>query len=189
MTIIGNPKIVLHFSTEDDDTNFMVTLRDINPRGDTLYLTLGVLRASLRQIGTARTWPDEINPSYREVEKVEPGTVHEMRFPLLTLDPRALPVQARPAQAARERGRRTRAFVRRLVEPVIPKSRGIRQQLARRPPAMRVPPAGWQDCQSTSVCCNVTAPLTPLLYGFFRCRPMQWRASGPSESMSRGRQE
>lgn len=85
MTMIGNPELVLYFSSDNADTDFMVTLKDIDRRGDTLYLTRGFLRASLRQIDPARAWPDEVNQSYRNVEKLEPGIVHEARFSLWTM--------------------------------------------------------------------------------------------------------
>lgn len=85
MVLLGNPEIVLYFSSEQTDTDFMVTLKDVDPDGNTTYLTRGFLRASLRDIDEARTWPDEINPSFRKAEKLEPGKIYEARFSLWTM--------------------------------------------------------------------------------------------------------
>lgn len=85
MALLGNPEITLHFSSEQSDTDFMVTLKDVDPEGNTLYLTRGFLRASLREIDEQRTWPDEVNQSYRKVEKLEPGKIYEARFSLWTV--------------------------------------------------------------------------------------------------------
>ncbi|RUV06016.1 MULTISPECIES: CocE/NonD family hydrolase [unclassified Mesorhizobium] len=83
--LLGNPEIVLNFSSEQTDTDFMVTVKDIDPEGNTLYLTRGFLRASMREIDSARSWSDEINQSYRKVEMLEPGKIYEARFSLWTI--------------------------------------------------------------------------------------------------------
>lgn len=83
--LLGNPEASFHFSSEGTDTDFMVTLKDIDPDGNTLYLSHGYLRASMRAIDPARTWPDEITQSYRQVEKLEPGEIYELRFSLKTI--------------------------------------------------------------------------------------------------------
>ncbi|TIR99633.1 MAG: CocE/NonD family hydrolase, partial [Mesorhizobium sp.] len=84
MTLLGNPDVSFHFSSDQTDTDFMVTLKDVDPEGNTTYLTRGFLRASLRQIDPARTRPDQINQSLREVQELEPGKIYKARF---SLDP------------------------------------------------------------------------------------------------------
>lgn len=63
----------------------MATLKDVDPEGNTLYLTRGFLRASLREIDPARTWSDEVNQSFRKIEKLTPGKIYEARFSFWTM--------------------------------------------------------------------------------------------------------
>lgn len=85
MALLGNPEVTLYFSSEKIDTDFMVTLKDIGPEGNSLYLTRGFLRASMREIDPARTWPDEVNQSFRKVDELTPGKIYEARFSLWTV--------------------------------------------------------------------------------------------------------
>jgi hypothetical protein len=85
LALLGNPELVFYFSSDQSDTDFMVTLKDLNPEGGTLFLTRGFLRASLRAIDIERSWPDEINHSYRRVDELRPGSVYEARLSLWTM--------------------------------------------------------------------------------------------------------
>jgi uncharacterized protein len=57
MTVLGFPQLDFYFSSEQKDTDFMFTLKDIDANGDTLFLQRAFLRASLRQIDPSKSTP------------------------------------------------------------------------------------------------------------------------------------
>lgn len=84
MALLGNPEVILYLSIDNgDDADVELTLKDVNPEGDLLFLQSGLLRASLRAIDEARTYADEVVHSYRKFEKLVPGDVYEIRMSLL----------------------------------------------------------------------------------------------------------
>ena len=85
LALLGNPEVTFYFSSEQKDTDFMVTLKDVDLSGNTLYLTKGLLRASLRAIDPARSWPDEVTQSFRKVEELVPGQIYEAKLSLWTI--------------------------------------------------------------------------------------------------------
>ena len=60
--LLGSPQLTIFVSTDQTDTDFLFTLKDIDPSGNTLFLQRSVLRASLRSIDKELSTPDEIVP-------------------------------------------------------------------------------------------------------------------------------
>lgn len=84
MVLLGNPEVTLYFSIDNgDDADFQLTLKDIDPDGNVLFLQPGLLRASLRAIDKNRTYDDEVVHSFSKSEKLVPGNVYELRTSLL----------------------------------------------------------------------------------------------------------
>ncbi|RWO93355.1 MAG: CocE/NonD family hydrolase [Mesorhizobium sp.] len=81
MTLLGSPQVTLYLSIDDgDDTDLELTLKDVGPDGNVLFLQSGQLRASLRAIDEQRTSSDEIVHLFREREKLMPGKIYEIRM-------------------------------------------------------------------------------------------------------------
>lgn len=84
MTLLGNPEITLYLSVDNgDDADLELTLKDVDPEGNLLFLQSGLLRASLRAIDYERTYTDEVVQSFRKFEKLVPGEIYELRMSLL----------------------------------------------------------------------------------------------------------
>ncbi|TIN17874.1 MAG: CocE/NonD family hydrolase, partial [Mesorhizobium sp.] len=84
MVLLGNPEITLYLSIDHgDDSDLELTLKDIDPDGNVLYLQGGLLRASLRAVDEARTYADEVVHSFRKSEKLVPGQIYAIRMSLL----------------------------------------------------------------------------------------------------------
>ncbi|MES0200930.1 CocE/NonD family hydrolase [Mesorhizobium sp. M0011] len=85
MTLLGNPEITLYLSIDNgDDADLELTLKDVDPEGNVLFLQSGLLRASLRAIDDERTSTDEVVHSFRKFEKLVPGEIYELRMSLLS---------------------------------------------------------------------------------------------------------
>ena len=85
LTILGLPQVTFHASSEQRDTDFMVTLHDVDPDGNTLFLQRGVLRASFRAIDDARSTPDQIIHRFDKPDDLVPGQIYEIRMSLYAL--------------------------------------------------------------------------------------------------------
>ncbi|MER9496305.1 hypothetical protein NKI86_31575 [Mesorhizobium sp. M0320] len=71
MTLLGNPEITLYLSIDNgDDADLELTLKDVDPEGNVLFLQSGLLRASLVHL-------------FRRLEKLVPGETYEVRMSLL----------------------------------------------------------------------------------------------------------
>jgi predicted acyl esterase len=85
MVLLGAPQLMLFFSSDQTDTDFMFTLKDVDPLGNTLFLQRSVLRASMRAIDEELSTPDEIIQSFSKVQMIVPGAVTEVRLSLSAL--------------------------------------------------------------------------------------------------------
>ncbi|TIN31900.1 MAG: CocE/NonD family hydrolase [Mesorhizobium sp.] len=84
MTLLGNPEITLYFSIDHgDDADLELTLKDVDPEGNVLFLQSALLRASLRAIDDERTSTDEVVHLFRKFEKLVPGEIYDLRMSLL----------------------------------------------------------------------------------------------------------
>ncbi|MDT8369676.1 MAG: CocE/NonD family hydrolase [Longimicrobiales bacterium] len=81
-TILGLPRLTFHVSSEQSDTDFMVTLKDVDPDGNTLFVQRGYLRASLRAVDPERSTPDQIVQAFDTREELVPGRIHEVTMSL-----------------------------------------------------------------------------------------------------------
>jgi uncharacterized protein len=82
LTILGSTQVHLFVSSENVDTDFVVTLHDIYPNGDVQYLQRGVLRASMREVDEARSTPEYVYHPYDKPEPLTPGQIYEIRLSL-----------------------------------------------------------------------------------------------------------
>jgi predicted acyl esterase len=80
MTLIGLPQLTFYFSCEQEDTDFMFTLKDIDPAGNTLFLQRAFLRASLRAIDEQKSTPEEVIQSFSNTDKLVPGKIYEVKL-------------------------------------------------------------------------------------------------------------
>ena len=85
MMILGLPQLTFFASSEQKDTDFMVTLHDIDAEGNTLFLQRGLLRASLRAVDQAKSSPDQIIQSYAKAEELTPGKIYEFKLSMYAL--------------------------------------------------------------------------------------------------------
>lgn len=82
LALLGTPILTFYFSSDQRDTDFFFTLKDIDARGNTLFLQRAYLRASLRSIDPRRTTRDYIAHSFRRYEKLVPGKIYEVKLSL-----------------------------------------------------------------------------------------------------------
>ncbi len=85
MVLLGAPQLTLFFSTDQTDTDFMFSLKEVDPSGNTLFLQRSVLRASLRAIDEQLSTSDEIIQSFGKAERLMPGNVTELKLSLSAL--------------------------------------------------------------------------------------------------------
>ncbi len=76
--VLGAVRLVLHFSAEEADTDFMAVLHDVGPGGETLYLQRTFLRASHRAIDMSRSSEHWTYHPHDRAEPLVPGQVYEM---------------------------------------------------------------------------------------------------------------
>ncbi|RWH67690.1 CocE/NonD family hydrolase [Mesorhizobium sp.] len=85
MTLLGNPEITLYLSIDNgDDADLELTLKDVDPDENVLFLQSGLIRASLREVDEERTYSDEVVHVFRKSEKLVPGEIYEIRMSLLS---------------------------------------------------------------------------------------------------------
>ncbi|TIX85047.1 MAG: CocE/NonD family hydrolase, partial [Mesorhizobium sp.] len=84
MVLLGNPEVTLYLSIDHgDDADLALTLKDVDAKGNVLFLQGGLLRASLRAVDEGRTFADEVVHSFRKSEKLVPDEIYEIRMSLL----------------------------------------------------------------------------------------------------------
>ncbi len=84
-TILGMPKLTFAFICEQEDTDFMFTLKDIDAQGNTLYLQRAFLRASMRAVDKTKSTPYAVVQSFRKIEKLVPGQKYEIEVSISTI--------------------------------------------------------------------------------------------------------
>jgi putative CocE/NonD family hydrolase len=82
VVILGSPRLAFHFSCEQTDTDFMFTLKDVDPEDNALFLQRSVLRASMRAIDEDRSSPAETIHSFAERNELVPGEVYDLTVSL-----------------------------------------------------------------------------------------------------------
>jgi putative CocE/NonD family hydrolase len=80
MVILGLPQLRFFVSSEQTNTDFFFTLKDIDAAGNTLFLQRDFLRASMRAVDEAKSTPDEIIQSYNKNEELVPGKIYEINL-------------------------------------------------------------------------------------------------------------
>jgi putative CocE/NonD family hydrolase len=75
ITLLGLPQLKFFVSSEQNDTDFMITLKDVDKEGNTLFLQRAFLRASLRAVDMAKSTPDEVIQSFKAHEPLVPGQI------------------------------------------------------------------------------------------------------------------
>ncbi|WP_244440109.1 CocE/NonD family hydrolase [Mesorhizobium metallidurans] len=84
MTLLGNPEVTIYISIgRGDDADIALTLKDIDPNGNVLFLQSGLRRASFREIDEVQSYADEVVPTFRKDEKLKPGKIYEIRMSLI----------------------------------------------------------------------------------------------------------
>jgi putative CocE/NonD family hydrolase len=82
LSILGVPQVTFYVSSDQKDTDFLITLKDVDAAGNTLYLQHGYLRASLRALDSSRSTPEVAVQSFRAVQLLMPGRIYEMKLSL-----------------------------------------------------------------------------------------------------------
>ncbi len=82
LTILGVPQLTFYVSSDQKDTDFLVTLKDIDAAENTLFLQRAYLRASLRALDPVRSSPEVAVQSFRAPEALEPGRIYEIKLSL-----------------------------------------------------------------------------------------------------------
>jgi uncharacterized protein len=82
LAILGVPQLTFYVSSDQRDTDFLVTLKDIDTEENTLFLQRAYLRASLRALDPVRSTPDVAVQSFRAPEALEPGRIYEIKLSL-----------------------------------------------------------------------------------------------------------
>jgi putative CocE/NonD family hydrolase len=82
MALLGNPVLDLFFSSEQADTSFFFTLKDIDENGNVMFLQRAYLRASLREVDSARSTEDYIAHTFKRYQMLTPGKVYEAKLSL-----------------------------------------------------------------------------------------------------------
>lgn len=80
--LLGSPQLIFYFSSDQVDTDFMFTLKDIDPSRNTLFLQRTVLRASLRAVDEGLSSQDEVIQAFTRMEKLVPDKVYEVMLSL-----------------------------------------------------------------------------------------------------------
>lgn len=78
--ILGSPQLRLHVTSEQADTDFLVVLHDVSPRGEVTYLQRAYLRASHRGVDPERSTPQYVFHPHTSAEPVKPGAVYEVQL-------------------------------------------------------------------------------------------------------------
>lgn len=83
--LLGSPQLTIYVSSDQTDTDFMFTLKDVDPAGNTLFLQRSVLRASLRHVDKVSSKADEIVQSFSIVETLVQGEIYKVTLSLSAL--------------------------------------------------------------------------------------------------------
>ena len=84
VTLVGSAVLNFYLSSENVDTDFMVTLHDIHLDGKVQYLQRGFLRASHRALDPKRSSPRRPQHPHDRSEPLVPGEIYEIQ---IRLDP------------------------------------------------------------------------------------------------------
>lgn len=82
--LLGSPQLIFYFSSEQTDTDFMFTVKDVDRSGSILFLQRTVLRASLRAVDQQLSTQDEIVQSFINIDELKPGEIYEVRVSIAT---------------------------------------------------------------------------------------------------------
>jgi uncharacterized protein len=82
MAILGVPQLTCYVSSNQADTDFLFTLKDVDAEGNILFLQRAYLRASLRALDPGRSTPEVAVQSFRTPEALEPGRIYEIKVSL-----------------------------------------------------------------------------------------------------------
>jgi len=80
--VTGPVACTLYAAIDQDDTNWFLSLRDVQPSGKEVELTKGFLKASHRALDEARSTPSEPYHPHTETEPVAPGEIVEYAIAL-----------------------------------------------------------------------------------------------------------
>lgn len=82
MTILGAIQVHLFVSSDNTDTDFVVSLHDIYPNGNVQYLQRRFLRASMRETDVAKSTPQFVYRDFDKPAPLVPGKVYEINLSL-----------------------------------------------------------------------------------------------------------
>ncbi|MCZ7564051.1 MAG: CocE/NonD family hydrolase [Burkholderiales bacterium] len=85
LEITGPAALYLHAAIDQDDTNWIVSLRDVAPNGKQVELTKGFLKASHRALDAARSEPHTPYHPHVDPRPVTPGQICEYAIALAPL--------------------------------------------------------------------------------------------------------
>jgi predicted acyl esterase len=80
--VTGPMALTLYASIDQDDTNWLVSLRDVHPDGTETEPTKGCLKASHRAVDESASKPYEPYHPHTDPEPVEPGKIYEYAIAL-----------------------------------------------------------------------------------------------------------
>lgn len=83
--ITGPAAFTLYAAIDQDDTNWIVSLRDVHPDGRQVELSKGFLKASHRALDEAKSNPYEPYHPHVDPQPVEPGEVYEYAISMAPL--------------------------------------------------------------------------------------------------------
>lgn len=81
-TILGSIQFTFFVSSEQWDTDFMVAIHDLSPRGETLFVQRAFLRASHRAVDPERSSEHWVFHPHENVEKLDPGRIYKIQMSL-----------------------------------------------------------------------------------------------------------
>lgn len=82
LTILGAIQVHLFVSSDNTDTDFVVSLHDVYPNGDVQYLQRRFLRASMRETDKTKSTPQFVYRDFDKLAPLVPGTVYELNLSL-----------------------------------------------------------------------------------------------------------
>lgn len=82
LTILGAIQVHLFVSSDNTDTDFVVSLHDVYPNGDVQYLQRRFLRASMRETDKTKSTPQFVYRDFDKPAPLVPGKVYEINLSL-----------------------------------------------------------------------------------------------------------
>lgn len=82
LTILGAIQVHLFASSDNTDTDFVVSLHDVYPNGDVEYLQRRFLRASMRETDNAKSTPQFIYRDFDKPVPLVPGKIYDIDLSL-----------------------------------------------------------------------------------------------------------